>query len=642
MRNNCVRQIEGLALLVVMLAAGATALHAQTYTVLHTYPIGSGAWSGIRAPQVMSQGRDGDLYSTLANTGTKADGTVFKITTAGALTTVYSFCALTSCDDGSDPEGGVTLGFDGNLYGTTKIGRKDGAGTVFKVTPTGTLTTLHSFNNGTDDSVPIYTTLQGQDGNTYSVSEVEYGGQYGAFFRITPSDVFKVLVDFNRTDGSLPNLPTQGTDGNFYGTTQQGGNNGTNCGVIYKVTAAGKISVLYNFEGYPKDGCRPIGLLAQGPDGDFYGTTYSGGDAKAHGNGNGTVFKISAAGVYTLLHSFTYGQSGSANIYDAQLPEAGLALGPDGNFYGVGAYGGMANYGAIFKITPAGKESVLHSFCYKTCNSFSPTTPLVLHTDGKFYGNTSGNSLGGSVFYSFGIGFKPLVNLVTWTGKVGSTVEILGQGFTGTTGVSFNGVAAKFDNVSDTYMTATVPAGATTGTATVTTFTATFKSNRAFLVTPQITSFVPPSGTVGTSVTINGVSLTQTTAVTIGGKAATFAVKSDIEVTATVPAGAKTGEKISITTAGGIATSSANFVVVPKITSFKPPSGPVGTAVTITGDSFTGTTKVTFDGVAATSFDVISDTQVDALVPTGAKTGKIAVTTPGGTGTSSTSFTVTQ
>lgn len=172
-------------------------------------------------------------------------------------------------------------------------------------------------------------------------------------------------------------------------------------------------------------------------------------------------------------------------------------------------------------------------------------------------------------------------------------------------------------------MTATVPAGATTGTVTITTFTSTLKSNRAFLVTPQIKSFTPTSGTVGTSVTITGVSLTQTSAVTIGGKAATFAVKSDTEVTATVPAGARTGEKISITTAGGIATSSANFVVVPKITSFKPTSGPVGTAVTITGNSFTGTTKVMFNGVAASSFEVISDTEVGALVPTGAKTGKI-------------------
>jgi hypothetical protein len=249
--------------------------------------------------------------------------------------------------------------------------------------------------------------------------------------------------------------------------------------------------------------------------------------------------------------------------------------------------------------------------------------------------------LGGSVFYSFDVGFKPLVDLVTWAAKVGKTVEILGQGFTGTTEVSFDGVPATFNNVSDTYMTATVPAGALTGTVTVTTFTSTMKSNRAFLVTPQITSFTPTSGIVGTSVMITGVSLTQATKVTIGGKAASFTVHSDTQVTATVPAGAKTGQHITITTAGGIATSPLAFAVVPSITSFSPTSGPVGTSVTITGNSFTKATSVTFGGVAATSYQVISDTEVKALVPTGAVTGPIAVTTAGGTGTSATNFTVT-
>jgi uncharacterized repeat protein (TIGR03803 family) len=611
----------------------ALAASAQTYTVLHTYPIGSGSYSGIAAPQVMSQGRDGNLYSTIQNDGTKNVGTVYSTTTAGTLSTVYSFCALTSCTDGAYPWGGVTLGFDGNFYGTTQGGGTHGAGTVFKVTPTGTLMTLWNFANGTDESAPIYTTVQGQDGNMYGVSEEQYNGQYGAFFKVSASGVFKALRDFAYTNGASPNLPTQGTDGNFYGTTQVGGDPTCKCGVVYKATAAGAITVLHAFKGYPNDGNRPIGLLAQGPDGNFYGTTYRGG---AHNEGS--VFKITPAGVSTLLYSFNYGNGN----FDTQLPEAGLTLGSDGNFYSVGSAGGTKNAGAIFKITPAGSESVLYSFCSVTCNDgFSPTTPLVLHTDGKFYGNTNGNSNGGSVFYSLDVGFQPLVDLVTWTAKVGKTVEILGQGFTGTTAVSFNGVSATFTKVSDTYMTATVPAGALTGTVTVTTSTSTMKSNRAFLVTPQIKSFTPASGVVGTSVKITGVSLTQATKVTIGGKPASFTVNSDTQVTATVPAGAKTGAKIIITTAGGIASSPLAFTVVPSITSFSPTSGPVGTSVTITGNSFKGTTKVTFGGVAATSFQVISDTQVDALVPTGAVTGPIAVTTPGGTGTSATNFTVT-
>ncbi len=611
----------------------AVAATAQTYTLLHTYPIGAGAYSGVGFPQVMAQGRDGDLYSTISNDGTKNVGTVFKTTTAGALTTVYNFCSLTSCADGSYPQGGVTLGFDGNFYGTTQGGGTHAAGTVFKVTPTGTLTPLWNFANGTDDSVPSYTTLQGQDGNMYGVSVGQYNTQYGAFFKVSAAGVFKALRDFNYTNGDDPNLPTQGTDGNFYGTTQFGGDPTCKCGVVYKATAAGAITVLHTFKGYPTDGNRPLGILVQGTDGNFYGTTYRGG---AH-NG-GSVFKITPAGVSTLLYSFNF----SSSYLDAQLPEAGLTLGSDGNFYGVGAAGGTKNAGAIFKITPAGAETVLYSFCSVTCNDgFGPATPLVLHTDGKFYGNTNGNSLGGSVFYSFDVGFKPLVDLVTWSAKVGKTVEILGQGFTGTTAVSFNGVNAPFTNVSDTYMTATVPAGALTGTVTVTTFTNTMKSNRAFLVTPQIKSFTPTSGIVGTSVAITGVSLTQATKVTIGGKPASFTVHSDTQVTATVPVGAKTGAKITITTPGGIANSPLAFAVVPSITSFSPTSGPVGTAVTITGNSFTKATSVTFGGVAATSYQVISDTEVKALVPTGAVTGPIAVTAPGGTGTSATNFTVT-
>jgi hypothetical protein len=221
-------------------------------------------------------------------------------------------------------------------------------------------------------------------------------------------------------------------------------------------------------------------------------------------------------------------------------------------------------------------------------------------------------------------------------------VEILGQGFNGATSVSFfNGVSATFHIVSDTYLTATLPAGALTGFVTVKTLTNTLKSNRQYLVIPQITTFTPTSGVVGSSVTINGVSLTQATKVMIGGKAATFTVNSDIKITATVPAGAKTGLPISITTPGGSATSSGKFAVVPSNITFNPTSGKVGTSVTIGGNSFTSATKVTFGGVAATNFQVNSDTKVTAVVPTGAVTGPIAVTTPGGTGKSATNFTVT-
>lgn len=630
--------LRSLSISAVLLLA-VTAATAQTYTNLYAYPGTDNNTSGITWPSVMSQGQDGDLYSTIQTNGSYQYGSVYKMSTSGGYTLLYSFCGEGSpcASTGANPTGGVTLGWDGNLWGTTYNGGKDGAGTAFKMTPAGDLTSLYSFTNGKDDSAPTYTLLQGQDGNMYGVSEAQYEGQYGSFFKLTTKGKISAYP-FDYTDGSSPNLPVQGTDLNFYGTTQGGGNAACACGVIYKATAAGKITVLHNFSGYVSstqyDGARPIGILVEGADGNFYGTTYQGGEYNA-----GTVFKITPSGTYTLLHSFSF----QAPTYDGQLPIAGLTLGTDGNFYGTTAYGGTQNGGAIFEITPAGKETVLYNFCVVSCyDGFIPTTPMVLHTDGIFYGNTAGNSNGGSVFYSFKTKLKPFVKLVTWSGKDGASAEILGQGFTGTTAVSFNGIAAKFDNVSDTYMTATVPTGALTGPVTVTTFSSSLKSDRNFLVTPQIASFAPTSGVVGTSVTITGVSLTQTTAVTIGTKPASFAVDSDTQITATVPAGAKTGTTIIVTTAGGTATSKAKFTVVPEVTSFTPTSGPTGTSVTITGNSFTGTTKVTFGGVAATSYKAKSDTTVDALVPAGAVTGPIAVTTAGGTGTSTTKFTVTQ
>ncbi len=478
----------------------------------------------------------------------------------------------------------------------------------------------------------------------YGVSDLYSDSQYGAFYRLTTKGTIKPQP-FDFTNGEIPNLPTQGTDLNFYGTTQQGGDSKTcesGCGVVYRANAAGSPTVLHTFTGYVSstvyDGSLPEGVLVQGSDGYFYGTTYLGGEYK-----EGTVFKILPSGDdYTLLHSF------NSAIQDGQYPYAGLTLGTDGNLYGTTYKGGTIGYGTIFEITPTGSESVLHSFCTGTCeDGVYPQAPMVLHTNGTFYGNTiaNNNSLGSSAFYSFNVGFKPFVKLVTWSAKVGAKAQILGQGFTSVTGVSFKGVPAPvFDNASETYMTATVPPGALTGPVTVTTFTSTLSGDRNFLIVPQIKSFSPGSAVVGAPVVITGVSLTQTipvTGVTIGTKAASFVVDSDTQVTATVPAGAKTGKAITITTAGGTTSSTAKFVVEPLIKTFSPASGPVGTPVTITGNSFAGTTEVTFGGMAATSHEVISDTQVDALVPSGAVTGPIAVTTPGGTGTSTTNFTVT-
>jgi uncharacterized repeat protein (TIGR03803 family) len=509
----------------------------------------------------MSQGQDGELYTTNPHDGTFNAGSAFKITTLGVVTPLYNFCPQNGCPDGAGPSGGLTLGTDGNLYGTTKVGgvNNTGVGTIFKVSPTGTWTKLYDFTSLGDGGYPLFTIFQAPDGNFYGVNPDVYSGDYGVFFRMTPKTkppyAVKVLTDFNFTKGAFPNLPTLASDGNFYGTTEFGGDPTCRCGVVYKITPTGTLTVLHNFKGGANDGYEPVGILVQANDGNLYGTTYEGGVTKI-----GIVYKISTSGTFTLLHSF----AGWPQV-DGALPYVGMILGSDGNLYGTTTAGGKGNFGEIYEVTVStGKVTTLWSFCtLNLCaDGFDPQEPLVQHTNGKFYGNTYGNSLGGSIYYSLDTGLGPFASIVVNTsGKVGATVELLGQGFTGTTNVSFNGAPASFMVVSDTYLTTTVPNGATDGPISVQTPGGTLVTNRAFILVPVIKTINPTSGKVGTAVTITGTSFTGATKVVFGGgKSATFTVNSDSQITATVPTGAKTG-KIQVTTAGGTATSPTTFTV---------------------------------------------------------------------------------
>jgi hypothetical protein len=248
---------------------------------------------------------------------------------------------------------------------------------------------------------------------------------------------------------------------------------------------------------------------------------------------------------------------------------------------------------------------------------------------------------------------KPTVSSFTPAcGPVGTSVTILGDHFTGATRVEFNGVDQTTLNVeSDGKITTTVPTGATKGKIAVTNPDGTGTSVDDFTVSsscaPDITGFSPMSGPMGTSVTINGTRFVNTTAVKFNGtNASSFSWNpSGTQLTTTVPSGATTG-KISVTTPAGTATSSNNFTVtgagaLPTITSFSPTSGPIGTSVTINGTNFTGASQVKFNQTAAASFSVNSaGTRITTKVPSGATTGKISVTTPAGTATSSNSFTV--
>jgi len=230
--------------------------------------------------------------------------------------------------------------------------------------------------------------------------------------------------------------------------------------------------------------------------------------------------------------------------------------------------------GTIFEIsTTGGTPTILHNF--DGTDGFNgtdgsvplPGNGLVQATNGTIYGTTFsggthreglGDLRDGTVFSLTVTGLNAFVKTLPLSAKVGAAVKILGTGLTGATSVSFSGTEAAYTVVSDSEITTTVPAGATSGFVTV---NGTLASNTEFRVTPQITSFTPPSGPVGTSVTITGVSLTQTTKVTFGGvKATSFTVDSDTQITVPVPTGAVTG-KIVITTPGGTAASATAFTV---------------------------------------------------------------------------------
>ncbi len=227
------------------------------------------------------------------------------------------------------------------------------------------------------------------------------------------------------------------------------------------------------------------------------------------------------------------------------------------------------------------------------------------------------------------------------SGPIGSTVAIAGANFSGATAVRFNGTAATFSVDSDTSLRATVPPGATTGSLSVTTPEGTANSSNAFTVTPppSITSFTPPSGPTGASVTISGTHFTGVTSVTFNGAAATYTLDSDSSIRATVPV--TTTGPISVTTGGGTANSGTAFTVIPPptIAAFSPASGLTGSSVTITGTNFSSVTTVRFNGAAAT-FTVTSPTAIQATVPATATSGPLSVTTIAGTATSASPFTV--
>jgi uncharacterized repeat protein (TIGR03803 family) len=233
------------------------------------------------------------------------------------------------------------------------------------------------------------------------------------------------------------------------------------------MTTGGVVTVLHNLTG--TDGSIGSPRMTQAPNGLFYGTGQQGG-----ASGAGVVFKISSAGAYTLLHSLNGTRDGKQPLV--------LLLATDGNFYGVAGQAGASNCGTIFKVTTAGVFSVVYTF--DNTHGCTPSGYLTQDTDGKLYGlTTAGGAHGNGVFFSFDLGLAPFALLQSTSGKVGSKVGILGQGFDSTSVVTFNGVTATTKTLTGTtHITATVPAGASTGYVTVTTGATTLTSTQKYLV----------------------------------------------------------------------------------------------------------------------------------------------------------------
>jgi uncharacterized repeat protein (TIGR03803 family) len=476
-------RMRAFALLASIVVSAAALSSAQTFSVI--YKFGTKSGDPIAPVGNMVQGEDGALYSTSATGGENNKGTVFKVTSQGHVQVLYSFCSQTNCADGSDPVG-LTIRPDGHFIGATGAGGPDGNGTIFDITQTGTLTTLYDFTGGADGGGPGGPPIIGADSSFYGTANSGGASSCGTIYRITNSGAglggFQVIHQFDKPHGCNPIATlTLGSDGEFYGTTFGGGT--SSLGTAFSVTRNGAYKVLFNFDG-GIDGDSPVASLIEGSDGNFYGT--ASGAVTMFGD---VIFKLTPGGDVTNLHQMSN--------EDGTYLWAGLVQATDGNFYGAAEIGGDGTNGScdggcgtLFQLTPATNYTVLHNFDF-TDGDQVLTTPFQ-HTSGLLYGETSEGgitlgSCGGAgcgVFYSWNNSLPPFVALIRYQNVVGTEVGILGQGFTSASTVSFNGTPATAKLVSSTYLTTTVPVGATTGYVTVTTSSGTLTSNQRFVVVP--------------------------------------------------------------------------------------------------------------------------------------------------------------
>ncbi len=529
-----VSKMAGLAILMTFLCSPQRT-HAQdtsghpgaTANILYEFVydglVPSGFSHGDILYDELIQGADGNFYGTTfqGGSGTCADGfgvigcgTVFKVTPSGTQTVLYNFTydsTTNTAVNGIYPYGGLVQGRDGNFYGTASGGGNAnavcngtlGCGVIFKITPAGKFTLRHSFNGAfatpAEGGGPTGRLLLGSDGNFYGTTTqggytVDKVANQGTIFKMTPGGAFTTLIsfegDFNGfTDPDLPYAGLiQGKDGSFYGTSQFGGTSGA--GTIFKY-AGGKVTVLHSFPeqsgGFFSDGAYPKAALLQASDGNLYGTTSYGGVLTTYYQ-SGTLFRITTKGVFTKLWDF----NATDPAVNGVSPFGGLIQASDGNLYGTTtAGGGAANSGTVYQVTTGGVLSQVLSFDASTIGALPEAVPLQA-ADGTLYvtnngGTVSNNHYQGAIVQVLnGLPSpKPVILKFSPTSAhVGTKVTISGGSFVGTTRVSFNGTSAAFRAKSTNTVTATVPTGATSGKITVTNAGGSTTSAMSFTVLP--------------------------------------------------------------------------------------------------------------------------------------------------------------
>jgi uncharacterized repeat protein (TIGR03803 family) len=357
---------------------------ASTETRFENLYVFTGRSDGAYPHAALIQATDGNFYGTTFSPGFGADfGTVFRMTPSGAVSLLHTF---TGGAGGAKPRASVIQATDGNFYGTTTEGGSDDLGTIYRVTPLGAFAVLHSFT-AADGANPRAALVQATDGNFYGTAFGLYSGaDKGTIFRMTPAGTFTVLHAFTGgQDGANPAAGLiQATDGDLYGTASSG-TAGLKSGTVFKMTLSGAFTVLHAFTGGP-GGATPEASLLQATDGNFYGVTSLGGDGCC-----GTIFKMNANGAVTILHAF--------NGVDGSFPFAALMQATDGDFYGTTDNGGTGNAGTIFRMTPAGIVTALFSFTFGA-NGSTPQAGLLQAADGNLYGTAASGG------FSFGVVFR--------------------------------------------------------------------------------------------------------------------------------------------------------------------------------------------------------------------------------------------